>query len=385
MEKEYQRIEAESIAKVKAEKNAIEKERRQREERIAKLQAETEGIEKELQKLEEERKQCEKALAEERAKREMVPSARVVATINGREVTGAKLSDGKKDYLTPFSWTLENGKRYGPYAVSCKSGGRRYYGTFDAVMVNWTGPKTFTVALKEYTGPNHGDTKTLTLPGGAKMVMIYVEPGEFMMGSRNGGVDESPVHKVRLTKGYWLGKYEVTQKQWRSVMGSNPSAYKGDDRPVENVSWNDCQEFAREVNSRLNCGARLPTEAEWEYACRAGTTGDYAGKLDNMAWYSDNSGSWRTHPVGTKSPNAYGFYDMHGNVWEWCYDRFGDYSHGLLTDPTGAATGVYRVFRGGCWGSVGRGCQSAHRDRAEPDLRNLYSGFRLCCSAVPSE
>ena len=236
--------------------------------------------------------------------------------------------------------------------------------------------------------PKHGEVKTLTLPGGATMEMIYVAPGEFMMGSEDGEEDEKPVHKVTLTKGYWLGKYEVTQKQWQSVMGGNPSSFKGDDRPVKNVSWNDCQEFVQKMNAaamrQFGGAARLPTEAEWEYACRAGSTGPYGGNgnLDDMGWYLGNSGREETHPVGQKQANAWGFSDMHGNVWEWCNDWFGDYG-GDMTDPTGSDSGEYRVLRGGSWGGSARLCRSAYRYRYEPGFRLSDCGFRLCCSAGP--
>ena len=232
--------------------------------------------------------------------------------------------------------------------------------------------------------PKHRDTKTIVLPGGATMEMIYVAPGSFTMGSsrwERGRDNDEMQHRVTLTKGFWLGKYEVTQRQWKSVMGNNPSHFKGDDLPVENVTWNDCQEFIRKVNASLNCEACLPTEAEWEYACRAGTTGPYAGgSLDSMGWYRNNSGG-KTHPVGQKQPNLWGFYDMHGNVWEWCNDWYGAYPSGSVTDPTGSASGGNRgVLRGGRWDSEARGCRSANR--LWNSLRSCYwlNGLRLCCS-----
>ncbi|MBO4286561.1 MAG: formylglycine-generating enzyme family protein [Kiritimatiellae bacterium] len=271
--------------------------------------------------------------------------------------------------------------------------GRCYEGIFAAVNVDWQGPKTIPVSLKEYT---RGDTKTLKLPGGATMEMIYVAPGSFTMGSENGENDEESVHTVRITKGYWLGKYEVTQAQWRSVMGGNPSYFTGDDRnPVEQVSWDDCQTFIEKVNAQLHCGARLPTESEWEYVCRAGTRGAYAKEgtdaytsehpaaeaaLEEMGWYNGNSGG-RTHPVGQKAANPWGFHDMHGNVWEWCADWYGDYPSGSVTDPTGPASGSYRVQRGGSWNYVAQYCRSASRNYYGPSLNYGNYGFRLCCSA----
>ena len=237
---------------------------------------------------------------------------------------------------------------------------------------------------------NEPRTKTLTLPGGATMEMIYVAPGSFMMGSpesEDGGSNDETLHRVALTKGYWLGKYEVTQRQWESVMGENPSYFKGADRPVDNVSWKDCQRFIAKVDAearrQFGGGARLPTEAEWEYACRAGTTGRYGGNgnLDDMGWYDGNSRS-ETHPVGQKRTNAWGFYDMHGNVCEWCSDWYGSYD-GDASDPTGAASGGDRVLRGGGWLDYARYCRSAYRDGHDPGRRIGYYGFRLCCSAGP--
>ena len=144
----------------------------------------------------------------------------------------------------------------------------------------------------------------------------------------------------------------------------------GDNRPVTHVSWNDCQEFCRKT------GLQLPTEAQWEYACRAGSTGAYAGNLDDMAWYENNSGS-RTHSVGTKKPNAWGLYDMHGNVYEWCQDWFGKYPSGSVTDPTGPSSGSDRVGRGGSWDDDAGGCRSAYRSYGEPGYRYYYLGFRV--------
>ncbi len=231
------------------------------------------------------------------------------------------------------------------------------------------------------SGPRVGDTKTITLPGGAKMEMVWCPPGSFTMGGPEGetGRDYDEVqHCVTLTKGFWLGKYEVTQAQWMTVMGGNPSWFKGADNPVEKVSWNDCQEFIRKLNAmpevvKSGLVFRLPTEKEWEYACRAGAVGDFcklsdgreitSDTLGEVAWYDDNSGM-ETHPVGRKKPNAFGLYDMHGNVLEWTQTSDGD----------------YRVFRGGsCYYSAGN-CESSYRDWSHPSFRNNYLGFRLCAS-----
>ncbi len=228
-----------------------------------------------------------------------------------------------------------------------------------------------------------GATKVITLPGGATMEMIWCAPGHFMMGSplaERGRFDDEPQHQVTLTKGFWLGKYEVTQKQWQSVMGEKQTKIKDHDRPEESVSWENCNAFIRRLNDQLGGAARFPTEAEWEYACRAGSNAAISGNglLSDMAWYDANSGN-ETHPVGKNHPNAWGFYDMHGNVLEWCYDWFGPFD-AKATDPKGPSIGSFRVLRGGCWFFYARDCRSAYRLKRDPALRNAIFGFRLACS-----
>ena len=195
-------------------------------------------------------------------------------------------------------------------------------------------------------------------------------------------------HKVVLTKGFWMGETEVTQGQWKAVMGSNPSYFKkGDDYPVEKVSWDDVQEFIKKVNQsgKLPKGMKvaLPTEAQWEYACRAGSKGAYAGtgSLDDMGWYGNNA-KGSTHPVGRKKANAWGVKDMHGNVWEWCSDWDGAYPRGVVTDPTGASGGSSRVFRGGSWRGTAGLCRSAFRFRLSPGIGGSVLGFRLSLQSV---
>jgi formylglycine-generating enzyme required for sulfatase activity/predicted Ser/Thr protein kinase len=241
---------------------------------------------------------------------------------------------------------------------------------------------TSTTNGTETTKPS-GKTGTETLPNGVKLEMVEIPAGSFKMGSTNGSDDEKPVHDVTISKPFEMGKYEVTQAQWQAVMGNNPSDFKGcNSCPVERVSWDDVQEFINKLNAK-NDGYeyRLPTEAEWEYACRAGTTGDYAGNLDSMAWYGENSGG-KTHPVGTKQPNAWGLYDMHGNVWEWCQDWYGAYSSNAVIDPTGAISGSYRVFRGGSWRGNAAGLRSAYRGNSSPVYRYDSLGFRLVRTAL---
>ncbi len=190
--------------------------------------------------------------------------------------------------------------------------------------------------------------------------MVFVKGGTFWMGctDEQGSdceSDESPKHQVTL-KGFWIGKYEVTQAEWRAVMGENPSNNEGCDQcPVEQVSWDDVQKFIKELNRQTGKNYRLPTEAEWEYAARGGQKSNktkFAGSqnLGAVGWYSDNSS--KTHPVGGKAPNELGIYDMSGNVWEWCADWYGDYSSGSQTNPKGPGSGSYRVLRGGSWINV---------------------------------
>jgi len=210
------------------------------------------------------------------------------------------------------------------------------------------------------------------------MIFILVEPGEFTMGEATGDRDETP-HVVSLTEPYWLSETQVTQEVWEKIMGSNPSYFKGEQLPVESISWNDCQDFL----AKLGTNYRLPSEAQWEYACRAGTTTKYyAGELeqclDSIAWYYKNTG-WGTHKVGLKQPNAWGFYDMHGNVWEWCRDWYGRnyYTNSPATNPTGPASGSDRVLRGGSWLSSALGLRFAFRLYIGPTLRGNSLGFRV--------
>jgi formylglycine-generating enzyme required for sulfatase activity/serine/threonine protein kinase len=235
-----------------------------------------------------------------------------------------------------------------------------------------------------------GEERDFEIAPNVKIKMCWIPPGEFMMGSpageqgRNYGETQ---HQVKITQGFWMGKTEVTQGQWRAVMGDNPSCFNGEDLPVEQVSWNDAQGFVKAMNTHaaLQNGWEwtLPTEAQWEYACRAGTTGAYAGDLDQMAWYDKNS-SGKTHPVGLKKPNAWGLHDMHGNVWEWCADWYGAYPGGAMTDPQGAASGSNRVFRGGGWDYDAYYCRVAGRILYYPSFGGYGIGFRIARSSVPS-
>jgi formylglycine-generating enzyme required for sulfatase activity len=208
---------------------------------------------------------------------------------------------------------------------------------------------------------------------------VTIPAGEFMMGAENGNPAEKPAHRVRLSQSVEMSKYEITQAQWEAVMGNNPSYFKGGNRPVEQVSWYDAQEFIERLNA-LDDGFvyRLPTEAEWEYACRAGSNSDYAGKPEAMGWYDSNSENM-THPVGAKQPNAWGLYDMHGNVFEWCQDWYDQdyYAQSPDVDPQGPAAGSFRVKRGGGWMFPLGFARSAARDLFAPTYRFNYVGFRL--------
>ena len=219
---------------------------------------------------------------------------------------------------------------------------------------------------------------------GVEYPMVYVAGGEFSMGSNSGFSNEQPVHTVSLD-GYSIGKYEVTQELWEAVMGSNPSKFKGLRRPVENVSWNDCDEFIRKLNFMTGQHFRLPTEAEWEYAARGGRNQDpymYSGSdaVYDVAWYCDISGS-QTHEVGEKSPNSLGIYDMSGNVYEWCYDAYSSdyYSKSPTNNPKNeGSAGSNRVLRGGCWFIKALSCRVSIRFYSAPVNRYSDGGFRLC-------
>jgi formylglycine-generating enzyme required for sulfatase activity/uncharacterized caspase-like protein len=218
--------------------------------------------------------------------------------------------------------------------------------------------------------------------------MVWIPAGSFIMGSESGDADEQPVHRVTVSEGFYMGKHEVTQGQWQKLLGNNPSKFKGcDSCPVEQVSWNDVQFFIQKLNQQ-NDGYtyRLPTEAEWEYACRAGTTGDHAGYLDSMAWYVENSGS-KIHPVGEKQPNAFGLFDMHGNVWEWCQDWHHDSYDGAPTDCSAWLSGGKqneRVLRGGSYLGIANSLRSAERAGRAPGARSDLFGFRVVASARSS-
>ena len=240
--------------------------------------------------------------------------------------------------------------------------------------------------------------------------LVLISAGPFSLGntgSYEGEYDEKPPVTIIISKPFYISKYEITQQQYKAVMGNNPSEFKGDDLPVEQVSWYDALNFCNRLSqsegltpcytingTKVTCdfeanGYRLPTEAEWEYAAKAGTKTDfYSGKLtysgnspidpnlDKIAWYSANSSN-ATHPVGQKAPNAFGLYDMSGNVWEWCWDRYAEYPSKETKDYQGPEIGTYRVYRGGGWRNLAWYCRSTNRDRNYLDDKNNSLGFRV--------
>ena len=235
----------------------------------------------------------------------------------------------------------------------------------------------------------------MVLPGGATMEMVWIKPGTFLMGSPEDEPgrenDEGPQHEVTVSRGFWLGKYELTQAQWESVMGTRPWSgmyyvWEKPDHPAVCISWDDMRTFIAKLNKAKGSEVyRLPTEAEWEYACRAGTTtrwsfGDDESLLGNYAWYDANAwyvGKGYAHAVGTKLPNPWGLYDMHGNVYEWVQDWYGSYFSDPQADPTGPTSGSDRVERGGCFGAGTQYARSAYRTRGPLGHRYYSIGARL--------
>ena len=253
--------------------------------------------------------------------------------------------------------------------------------------------------------PRAGDEISVILPGGLAMEFVWIEPGTFAMGSPESepgrNPEEGPLHEVILSRGYWLGKYEITQGQWEAVMGTKPwlgQSYVADDpsHPAVYISWDDVQDFVERFNevteeleywlpSEAEWKYELPSEAQWEYACRAGTAtrwsfGDDEGTLGQYAWYRANvwdAGLQHALPVGTKLANPWGLYDLHGNVYEWVQDVYGTYTGENQADPTGPSTGLFRVLRGGYFVYTAQGVRSASRHFNSPIFRGNFIGARL--------
>lgn len=248
-----------------------------------------------------------------------------------------------------------------------------------------------TLIEETYKKQPSSSASSITIPvkDGISIEMVKVEGGTFMMGAtpemKNSWTEERPIHQVTLTNDYYIGKYEVTQSLWCALMDNNPSYFKGDNLPVEQVSWDDCQKFINKLNDITGRKFRLPTEAEWEYAARGGKKSrgyQYSGsnKISDVAWYSSNS-EHKTQPVGLKLANELGLYDMSGNVDEWCFDRFGFYSALSQTNPLGADDGICRVYRGGSWEQTAGFCRSSDRSNYGTSKNRIYNlGFRLALS-----
>jgi formylglycine-generating enzyme required for sulfatase activity len=230
------------------------------------------------------------------------------------------------------------------------------------------------------------------LARGVKMELVPIQPGSFMMGDEKGDAEERPVHKVTISKPFYMGKYEVTQEQWEAVMGTNPSHFKGAKNPVDRVSWEACQTFIKKLNEKFAASGvtfSLPTEAQWEYACRAGSStrycfGNSETELADYGWFESNAGG-RTHPVGEKKPNAWGLYDMYGNVWEWCSDWYDGnyYKESPAIDPAGPTAVTSRVLRGGSWADPAPYCRSSYRYCLPPWFCVYCYGVRVVCVRLP--
>ncbi len=328
------------------------------------------------------------------------PCLRVLALMDGKQVKG-RIRIGQQDYPTPYEWTqnLAKGIPIGPFEVTFEEGGKFYRGIFQRLTVDWQGPRVLSVALSLADVYGAGATKTITLPGGATMEMIYCPPGIFRMGSPQdeiGRYGNEEQCNVTLTKGFWLGKYPVTQQQWKSVMEYNPSDRQGDNLPVEKVSWLECKKFADRVRHPIpRFIATLPSEAQWEYACRAGTDTPYSfgNSLDGTLANCDGthpspdgpSGPFmdRTTEVGTYEANRWGFCDMHGNVCEWCADSYYKEHCGQedATDPRMPPpdrSNQKAVIRGGSYRQPARQCRSASRSANLYRNKDKDVGFRLC-------
>jgi len=249
----------------------------------------------------------------------------------------------------------------------------------------------FTFIMNEVRGQLPTNKKTVFFPGNIPTYFIRIAKGSFLMGSKlsetGSQPDEAPQHKVTISKEFYLGQYEVTQSQWQAVMDENPSVFKHNgvsgNLPVEMVSWDDIQLFLQKLNSFGIGVFRLPTEAEWEYACRAGSYDRFPWGndpeyelLSEYAWFYSRA-EGKSHPVGQKKPNAWNLYDMQGNVWEWCMDWYGNYSGEQVTDPQGAEQGTGRIIRGGSWFNEPEALRCANRHRHPIDSRQTNIGLRL--------
>jgi formylglycine-generating enzyme required for sulfatase activity/serine/threonine protein kinase len=310
------------------------------------------------------------------------PGARVL--INGGDQRGTILtgSGTKAGSVTPWQGVLPPGV----YTLRFELKG--YKAAEQTVTVAADDTAKVSAVLEEYHGPEEG--QRWTIPD-LNLEMRPIAAGTFVMGLQNGSIDEKPLTQVTLSRPFWLGRCEVTQEQYEALMGGNPSHFKNAGRaaPVEQVSWTDAMEFCRKLTEGERAARRLPegyqytlpTEAQWEYACRAGMNKDSVGRLDNVAWYDRNSGH-TTHPVGQKQANLWGLCDLLGNVWEWCLDWRANYPGGSVRDWAALSSGSLRVIRGGGWNHGELYCRSGARYGADPDGRRADIGFRLALAPV---
>jgi formylglycine-generating enzyme required for sulfatase activity/serine/threonine protein kinase len=357
------------------------------------------------------------------------PTLTIVAEVGGVEYKGAQISIGAavRQETTPATYRLEKGKTY-EIEVTIPNQGEKYYTkATKTVSVDWNGPQTFRAVIRQEERPRlqvykewpfaaaeakrrqeetaralglKAVEEDVDLGNGVKLTLVLIPAGEFVMGSTEEQIKavlafdknckeelltpEKPAHRVTIPKPFWMGKHEVTQEQWEVVVGSKPSKFKGAKNPVEQVSWNDIQGFLQKLNARAKGGEfALPTEAQWEYACRAGSDGHFCfgndwAKLGDYSWcgtYTGGNSKDTTNPVGQKQPSAWGLYDVHGNVWEWCASPWAREYNG--SEQKGAdAQGESRVFRGGTWVHSPSHLRSASRFWGSPDLRDLLIGFR---------
>jgi formylglycine-generating enzyme required for sulfatase activity len=305
---------------------------------------------------------------------------------------GLKIEDVFKRVLT--SVRQQTGNAQSPWITSSFEGDFCFVGNCGAVMAQ---PTTQPTTIPTPTNPlkqEHVEIQTYTeTVKDVGIELVRIPSGKFIMGSPSNETyrqrDEGPQHEVMISS-FYMGKYEVTQLQWRAVLALpkvaidlpvDPSNNNGDNLPVETVSWNEAVEFCERLSKATGKIYRLPTEAEWEYACRAGTTGMYVGNVGSMAWY-DEATTGSTHPVGQKKANGFGLYDMLGNVWEWCADWYDEYYYGSSPkeDPKGPVTGSFRVYRGGSWRGGERWLRSAYRISSKPTERENNRGFRIARS-----
>lgn len=333
------------------------------------------------------------------------PRIHISAELRGRDYFGAHITiNGQlQTRTTPATFPVERGRSYKIEIDLPPTVEGLFTSAKQMIAVDRPGPYLFKGVIREipfYTkwpfdaaeaARRQNETanwldlpvsKTIDLGEGAEIKMVLIPAGEFTMGSppaERGRQDNETLHRVRITRPFYLGVYPVTQSQWSTVMGDNPSRFEGPENPVEMISWFHAGEFIEKVGD----GIRLPTEAEWEYACRAGTntrfyTGNRDSDLSRAGWYGANS-ALRAWPVGQKEANAWGLYDMHGNVFEWCQDWYSPdyYTESSRENPPGPEIGTYRICRGGGWYFPASHCRSAFRHWLMPDLRSRDVGFRI--------